>query len=451
MSKGRNFTLFTWLEEKALYLVMGTKKAKMVIHHLRQKSMWKYSILSVVVLFFLSLSHPLFLPLSLDTSENCKNCFKNYYLKLSYHIFLAKEEDNQRQFNLSYPSTAVFPKEIQDNHINEFVPIVTPIHANAEQRKAWLKQELPKITNSNQQTGAFESRVQKLLSEDCDIRLFMTWISSMKNFGHREFLAFESVFKAHPSGCLIILSSSMDSNEGKLLLKPLTDKGYRADAISPDFNFLFKDTPAESWFNEVKKGNVDPGKIPFPQNLSNLLRLAVLHKYGGVYLDTDVIVLKKFSDLKNTIGAQSVDTNGNWSRLNNAVLVFDKKHPLIFEFMKEFSVTFDGSRWGYNGPYMVSRVVKRVAQSRRSYNFTVSPPRAFYPVDWIKIGRFFRQPAGSLGLKSAAAKVNELSNGKTYALHLWNKQSKALRIEPGSIAERLISSHCLFCYNTSIH
>ncbi|KAL6008311.1 hypothetical protein ACLOJK_033817 [Asimina triloba] len=34
----------------------------------------------------------------------------------------------------------------------------------------------------------------------------------------------------------------------------------------------------------------------------------------------------------------------NWSRLNNAVMVFDKSHPLLYHFIQEFTQTFDGNR-----------------------------------------------------------------------------------------------------------
>ena len=74
--------------------------------------------------------------------------------------------------------------------------------------------------------------------------------------------------------------------------------------MTPDLAFLFKNTPAKAWFEEMKSGNKDPVEIPIAQNLSNLMRLVVLYKYGGVYLDTDFIVLKAFSGLKNLIGAK---------------------------------------------------------------------------------------------------------------------------------------------------
>jgi lactosylceramide 4-alpha-galactosyltransferase len=41
---------------------------------------------------------------------------------------------------------------------------------------------------------------------------------------------------------------------------------------------MFKKTPAETWFEEMKSGNKDPGEIPLSQNLSNLIILAVLNK-----------------------------------------------------------------------------------------------------------------------------------------------------------------------------
>nr|GEX61505.1 alpha 1,4-glycosyltransferase domain-containing protein [Tanacetum cinerariifolium] len=78
------------------------------------------------------------------------------------------------------------------------------------------------------------------------------------------------------------------------------------------------------------KGDINVGYVPLGQNLSNLLRLCLLYKFGGVYIDTDVFVLKSFSKLRNSMGAQTLDLDTkNWSRLNNAVMVFDKMHPLV--------------------------------------------------------------------------------------------------------------------------
>ncbi|KAL4585589.1 hypothetical protein LXL04_010212 [Taraxacum kok-saghyz] len=235
----------------------------------------------------------------------------------------------------------------------------------------------------------FPARVREFFSKrndsgSCKVRFFMTWIAPVNAFNERTFHSIESIFKTHPNGCLLIVSNSLDSIKGRQILKPFSEKGFRVTAISPDFDYLFKSTMAESWFSRLIRGHVHSGEIPLGQKISNLLRLCLLYKYGGVYLDTDVIVLKSFSKVKNSIGAQTIDQNSkNWSRLNNAVMVFDKMHPLLYKFIEECTLTFNGNKWGHNDPYLVSRVVSRL-HDRPGYNFTVLPPMAVYPVNWDK-------------------------------------------------------------------
>ncbi|KAL9452556.1 hypothetical protein AB3S75_008359 [Citrus x aurantiifolia] len=285
-------------------------------------------------------------------------------------------------------------------------------------------------------------------NSSCKIKFFMTWISSLESFGGREFLALESLYKSHPNACLVMVSNSLDSRKGRLIFKQFLDKGFKVIAVKPDYDYIFKNTSAQEWFNRLRKGNVDPGLISLGQNLSNLLRLTLLYKFGGIYLDTDVIVLKNLSKLRNTIGAQTVDSETkNWTRLNNAVLIFDKNHPLLHKFIQEFTLTFDGNKWGHNGPYLVSRVVARV-NGRPGFNFTVLPPSAFYPVDWRRVRSFFLGPRNEQHSKLLHKKL-ELINRQSFTVHLWNRQSKLLKVEDGSIVNHLILASCIFC-NSSL-
>ncbi|KAL0406116.1 UNVERIFIED_CONTAM: Lactosylceramide 4-alpha-galactosyltransferase [Sesamum latifolium] len=139
---------------------------------------------------------------------------------------------------------------------------------------------------------------------------------------------------SHPSGCLIVASNSLDSRSGMQILRPFLEKGLKVTAIFPDLNYLFKNTPAQAWYNQLILGNVNPREVPLGQNLSNLLRLGLLYRFGGIYLDTNIIVLKSFRGLKNSIGAQTIDLDTEkWSRLNNAVMIFDEGHPLLYKFI----------------------------------------------------------------------------------------------------------------------
>ncbi|CAH8387197.1 unnamed protein product [Eruca vesicaria subsp. sativa] len=299
---------------------------------------------------------------------------------------------------------------------------------------------------------SFKTRIKSFLSKSsCESLFFMTWISSIESFGDREWFTIESLFKSHPNSCLILVSNSFDCERGTLILKPFTDKGLKVLAIKPDFTYIFKNTSAEKWYERLKKRMFSPGVIPLEQNLSNLLRLVLLYKYGGIYLDTDFIVLKSLTNLHNVIGAQAVDVvTRKWSRLNNAVLIFDKNHPLLEKFINEFSRTFNGNRWGHNGPYLVSRVVARFNTSSSDLGFSVLPPSAFYPVDWTKISRFYRASANESEVNWSRKRLMHLRK-HSFAVHLWNRESKKLRIEEGGIIHQLMSDSCIFCNSSSLH
>ncbi|KAG7017233.1 Lactosylceramide 4-alpha-galactosyltransferase, partial [Cucurbita argyrosperma subsp. argyrosperma] len=345
------------------------------------------------------------------------------------------------------------PNNRDDNDSEPFDSLVVPSNISGKKERIdWFRKHLPdfRILQSNNLTQKFHDRFLEFLSQKCETQFFMTWVSPARSFRGRELMAVESVFKSHPRGCLTILSRTLDSERGCQILKPLLDHGFKIQAITPDLPSLFKNTPVEAWFDELKRGKKDPGQIPLAQNLSNLMRLAVLYKYGGVYIDTDFIVLKSFIGLKNSIGAQSIDpVSKNWRILNNAVLIFDKNHPLLEKFMEDFASNFDGSRWGYNGPFLVSRVMSKVtgATARPGFNVTVLPPAAFYPVDWTKIGELFKKPENQAAASWAKAKQAQI-NKEAYGIHLWNKQSKTHITQKGSVIERLFSDHCIICSYT---
>ncbi|KAK6943516.1 Alpha 1,4-glycosyltransferase domain [Dillenia turbinata] len=363
--------------------------------------------------------------------------------------------NSQQQHNLH--SAHIFPlsiyADVEQVLTHEQSYLIALVNASELERAAWIRKKLEEleIFKMTKQSRQFDNRVRKFFSENCKIKFFMIWIAPARFFRRRETLALESLFKTHPKGCLIILSITMDSSFGYLILKPLLNHGFKVLALAPDLPFLFKDTPAETWFQEMRSGIKNPGEIPLAQNLSNLLRLTILYKYGGVYLDTDIIALRSFSGLRNSIGAQSVDlVSGHWTRLNNAVLIFDKNHQLLLKFIEEFASNFDGNKWGYNGPYLVSRVVEKIAGTP-GYNYTILPPTAFYLVDWTRIDRLFVQPKDRNSSRWVELKLQQLRE-HAYGLHLWNKQTSRLQIEEGSVVDRLIGHCCVICegmYNRS--
>ncbi|KAL9231938.1 hypothetical protein vseg_007096 [Gypsophila vaccaria] len=329
-----------------------------------------------------------------------------------------------------------------------------PRNCTREERINWLKEKLQesKLVKSTPRTKKFEEKIQGFLgssnnsnSNNCRVNVFLTWIYHASLFGKREMFVLESIIKAHRDGCVVILSRTMDSKPGRAVLQPVLDRGYRVLALAPDYQYLLGDTPGQGWLERFIAGEVDPGTVPVTLNLSNLLRLAVLYKYGGVYFDNDMVVLKDVSKLRNTIGIQSADRKtGTWRTISNAMLSFDKGHPLMWRFMEEFAWNFDGFKWGFNGPDLATRVVTKALNDSK-YQFNMITPIAFFPIDWKKMPKLFEKPNKN-GPNWAQDRFGEI-NGESYGVHLWNRQTQNLKIEKKCVIGRLISNHCIICQN----
>ncbi|CAN1149791.1 hypothetical protein LINPERPRIM_LOCUS18556 [Linum perenne] len=98
---------------------------------------------------------------------------------------------------------------------------------------------------------------------------------------------------------------------------------------------------------------------------------------------------------------------------------------------------------------MVSRVVKRVGdRGAGGGKFTVLPPSAFYPVDWSRIHGLFKGPRNGTHSKWIRGKFERIKK-ESYAVHLWNRQSRDVEIEDGSVISRLLGDCCCNLFSNS--
>lgn len=117
--------------------------------------------------------------------------------------------------------------------------------------------------------------------------------------------------------------------------------------------------------------------VPFRgAHISDGMRLALLHAYGGVYLDTDVLSLRPLHGLRNAAGAED-----EWM-LNNAVLSFERGHPFLAQAVQTFPRTFDPHYWGWNGPRLFTRVWKAYLAPPGHDNVLSVPSSEYYPLAW---------------------------------------------------------------------
>jgi mannosyltransferase OCH1-like enzyme len=121
--------------------------------------------------------------------------------------------------------------------------------------------------------------------------------------------------------------------------------------------------------------------------LSNYVRLHALYTEGGIYLDTDVEVLKSFAPFlhhKCFVGFQSGEEQVDW--VNNAVLGAQPGHQFLKRGMELTRELFAQTGKFYRSPTITTMILREMGL--REYGLqeieevTVYPVEYFYPYPW---------------------------------------------------------------------
>nr|XP_060632148.1 lactosylceramide 4-alpha-galactosyltransferase-like [Anolis sagrei ordinatus] len=249
----------------------------------------------------------------------------------------------------------------------------------------------------------------------------------------------ESAARVHPELKIVVLMKGL-VNYNNTLPKRLGISFFSCFPnleIKPlDLNELFSNTPLTSWYSLAQQ-RWEPYFLPI---LSDACRIVIMWKYGGIYLDTDFIVLKNLNNLRNALGTQSTYS------LNGAFLSFDPKHKFIQLCMEDFVDNYNRWIWGHQGPQLFTRMFKRwctirsLKNSRSCKGVTIFPREAFYPIRWQDWRKYYEV--------ISASELPKLFNN-TYAVHVWNKKSqgKQLEITSETLLAQLYSKYCPSTYS----
>ncbi|XVF27259.1 hypothetical protein REPUB_Repub14bG0091500 [Reevesia pubescens] len=273
----------------------------------------------------------------------------------------------------------------------------------------------------------------------CDMRVFMIWNSPPWMYSVRHQRGLESLFAQHRDACVLVFSETIELDFFK---DSFVKDGYKVAVAMPNLDELLKDTPthvfASVWF-EWRKTKF------YPTHYSELVRLAALYKYGGIYLDSDVIVLKPLSALNNSVGLEDQLAG---SSLNGALMAFRKHSPFIMECLKEFYLTYDDTQLRWNGADLLSRVAKRFLYensiSIKRPELNVQPSSVFFPISSQHITRYFVAPMTETEKAQQDALFNNIL-AESVTFHFWNSLTSALIPEPESLVTRLIDHPCIHC------
>ncbi|XP_073432615.1 alpha-1,4-N-acetylglucosaminyltransferase-like [Dendrobates tinctorius] len=197
---------------------------------------------------------------------------------------------------------------------------------------------------------------------------------------------------------------------------------------------LFAETPFLAWYEKI-----DPKReIHWTHVKSDACRFAMIWKYGGIYMDTDVISLRPIPE-DNFLAAEHATST------SSSVFGLSPHHKLTWEFMENFVQNYKGELWGHQGPGVFTRVVNKHCgvptftslDNIKCANVSYLHPERFYPIIYDDWKRYFEVWENVPTFKNS------------YALHLWNymnKQNKSMVVGSKTLVEHLYQQYCPSTY-----
>ncbi|XP_069624223.1 alpha-1,4-N-acetylglucosaminyltransferase-like [Ranitomeya imitator] len=198
---------------------------------------------------------------------------------------------------------------------------------------------------------------------------------------------------------------------------------------------LFIDTPLHSWYQKIDLQK----QSHWTHVSSDACRLALIWKYGGMYMDTDIISIRVIPS-EDFLAAQSSQFS------SNGIFGFSTHHNFTQQCMEDFVRNYNSRKWGNQGPHLFTRVLKTFCKMPNFENtedimcgnITFFNPQRFYPISYPAWRAYYKV-------------WNKLPTfNHSYALHLWNYMNSGAKLTmvPGgnTLVEHLYKEHCPSIY-----
>ena len=259
---------------------------------------------------------------------------------------------------------------------------------------------------------------------------------AMYNYRHRRVL--ESIFYHHPNAQVTIHTNFMiDSDFSNFI-----DAGYSLRTAPIEFENLAVGTPMEGATRDPKWKRWELGKHWYTC-FSDLYRLLIMWKLGGVYMDTDMIITKPLNDVDKVVAFQ----DPAHYVINCAMIVFKEPGSVfIWKCMVEVMDHYNGEFWGANGPQLLTRIWREwgdVAERDAVIRALEHPNFYLFYHRNTKHHCFNNSMTGEERLAYAMA----LAARVPYAVHMSNKMTSTVKKEliPDTFCHYLFTRYCIFC------
>ena len=165
--------------------------------------------------------------------------------------------------------------------------------------------------------------VQKGCSSD-SLNFFLLWSTAREDWKLKHFRVIDSIFKYHPDARLHIFTKDMTINDFSFYTDDYDIVHHR---LEPEK--IFKGTPLDRWAQRITEWKQSSNYF---SHVTDAMRIALLWKYGGVYLDTDAIVIRNLQGVRNAVGLQHPTEVGKGELNGKLTAVVQKIYCCIVTF-----------------------------------------------------------------------------------------------------------------------
>jgi len=162
--------------------------------------------------------------------------------------------------------------------------------------------------------------------------------------------------------------------------------------IEPDYN--------EYW-NDIKKHknvkiekmipphSYDGYPLKYIQYKADVARLEILYKYGGIYLDLDMLIIKNFENIINTGNDFYIsEENERGGGLINSFLACKPKNGFIKKWLESFKIGLRMDNWAYHIRESNKQLLNKNKHYFIKYKIEILESKYFFPFKWSEREKF---------------------------------------------------------------
>jgi mannosyltransferase OCH1-like enzyme len=208
----------------------------------------------------------------------------------------------------------------------------------------------------------------------------------------------ESDFQNYHYGCVMSVVKHMPTYTIHLYndIEPINNKYW--DLIKQEANI--KIIPYERPYQ------YDGFDLQYVQYAADVARLELLYKYGGIYLDLDMLIIKNFDTIINTgkdlYISEEGEKGGGWI---NSFIACKPKNEFINIWLKSFRTGLRMESWAWHIREGNRQLVKEHPHYMLKYNIEILESKYFFPFPWTDREKFIH--------------IEENLNEEIYGVHLF--------------------------------